>query len=187
MKTEIARKIVLRGTRPIMFDRYAGDNKTKLPPEEKFYFDGDGKSLIMPAINLLSFLGAQNNDSASKLVYGKAYKAIAKACYGFVNIEPFEIPLLREGKPIVFKGFDKTKGVYADDKYVPRVKGGIPQPTSRPVVELPWELEFTITLLPNEEGLNESALRTLFDRGGLAIGLGTFRGAFGKFVIDKWE
>ena len=43
----------LRGIRPLMFDRYAGDNNTQLPLHEKMYLASDGR-LIFPAINLYS-------------------------------------------------------------------------------------------------------------------------------------
>jgi len=54
------------------------------------------------------------------------------------------------------------------------------------MLDLPWELRFKIILLETPE-LNEVRLKELFERGGLAIGLGTFRGVFGKFKVTKWE
>jgi len=35
--------------------------------------------------------------------------------------------------------------------------------------------------------ITEEALQNLFTRAGVAIGLGTFRGVFGKFVVSQWE
>jgi len=73
--------------------------------------------------------------------------------------------------------------------HVARVKKGnlsVPNPKERPVLSLPWNIEFDMTLLETNE-LSENVLRKLFEVGGLAIGLGTFRGVFGKFVVDKWE
>ena len=50
----------------------------------------------------------------------------------------------------------------------------------------PWSLEFTLDIYPNKE-IKEQEIRNLIEEGGLAIGLGTFRGVFGKFIIDAWE
>lgn len=35
--------------------------------------------------------------------------------------------------------------------------------------------------------LNSKLLKDLFEIGGVAIGLGTFRGVFGKFKVTKWD
>jgi hypothetical protein len=63
---------------------------------------------------------------------------------------------------------------------------GIPNPKERPVLPLPWEIEFDLTIYPNKE-VKEMEIKNLLSEGGMAIGLGTFRGVFGKFVIDKWQ
>ena len=42
---------------------------------------------------------------------------------------------------------------------------------------------FSLEIRPNQE----HEVKTLFEEGGLAVGLGTFRGVYGKFVVDKWE
>jgi hypothetical protein len=65
-------------------------------------------------------------------------------------------------------------------------KLAVPNPKERPLLETPWELRFKITLLETPE-LNEVLLKKLFERGGIAIGLGTFRGVFGKFKVDSWK
>lgn len=51
---------------------------------------------------------------------------------------------------------------------------------------LPWALDFELTIYPNKE-IKEQEIKNLLSEGGMAIGLGTFRGVFGKFVIDRWE
>jgi hypothetical protein len=33
----------------------------------------------------------------------------------------------------------------------------------------------------------EMLLRIIAQEGGRALGLGTFRGVFGKFIVDAWE
>ena len=59
-------------------------------------------------------------------------------------------------------------------------------PKERPVLPLPWALKFSLTIFPNKE-IKEQEIQNLFAEGGLAIGLGTFRGMFGKFEIESWE
>lgn len=183
------RKIKLVGTMDIMFDRYAGDNKTQLPPESKMYFLPDGRTLCLPSLNVLSFLSAKNTTSVAKLVGGKAYKATADAMLSYVTINPAAIPITRNGVPIVFNGFsngrDSQAGVYIH-RAVARLEKGIPNPKERPTVELPWELEFSLCLLKNDV-VDETLLQTAFIKGGMALGLGTFRGLFGKFKVVVWE
>lgn len=181
--------VTLKGISPIMFDRYAGDNKTQLPVEAKMYFLPGTQQLCIPSMNLSSFLSAKNSTSVAKLIGGRAYSALANALLGFVMINPTNIPLLRNGKKITFNGFvddrDDEAGIYVDRR-VARLAKGIPNPKVRPVIEKPWGLEFQIGLIKNDE-VDETLLKTAFARGGLAIGLGTYRGVFGKFVIESWE
>ena len=182
-------KVKLVGLVDIMFDRYAGDNKTQLPVEALMYFLRDGKTLCLPALNLQSFLSAKNTTSVSKLVGGKSWGAMADAMLSFVTINPQQIILTRNGEPIIFNGFsngyDEQSKIYTH-KSVARLKGGIPNPKERPVVELPWEIEFNLSLMKNSV-VDETLLRTAFDKGGMALGLGTFRGVFGKFWVAGWE
>lgn len=183
------RTVKLVGFAPIMFDRYGGDNKTQLAPEQKMYFLPDGKTVCLPAANLLSFLAATNTESAAKQFGGKQYKALARALLGFIQFEPLEIPIIRNGKPIVFTGFvndrDDKAGIFVH-RTVARLDKGIPNPKVRPTIELPWELGFTLRMFKNDV-FDEPLLKSLFERGGLSIGLGTFRGLFGKFTVDVWE
>jgi hypothetical protein len=153
------------------------------------YFMPDGKTLCIPAINLSSFLSAKNTTSVSKLIGNKQYKALADAMLSYIQFEPMNIPILRDGSPIVFNGFrdgrDEKAKIYVDQR-VARLKEGIPNPKERPVIELPWSIEFKIRLFKNDV-FDETLLQTAFKRGGMAIGLGTFRGLFGKFEVTDWE
>ena len=103
--------------------------------------------------------------------------------YGLTSAE------LRSGKPIVFGKFDHDRdplsGCYVHYS-VARLDKGIPNPKERPVIPLPWALEFTLSIFPNKE-IQEEQIRQLFEAGGRALGLGTFRGVFGKFCIDQWK
>ena len=186
----IIRQVVLEGVADLMFDRYAGDNNTQLEPWQKLYFAADAKTLVIPALNLMSFLSAHNTNSAPKRLLDKRkFKDSANACLSFVSIGPTQIPLMREGKPIEFGRLDHdrdaTSGVYIH-RSVARLDKGIPNPKVRPVLPTPWELHFTLTLYPNKE-IQEQQILNLFEAGGMALGLGTFRGVYGKFRVKCWE
>jgi len=190
MKKELKKKVLLRGIRPIMFDRYAGDNKTELPPERKMYFAADGETLMLPAANVMSLLTSQNTISAPKrFLDSRKYKSIAGAFLSYVTVSPWEIPFICDGKPFKFTGFvDEVggeHGVYIH-RSVARLDKGIPNPKVRPVLKLPWSLEFELIVLPNTE-FNEDMLYNMLEKGMLAIGLGTYRGVYGKAVIETWE
>lgn len=188
---KVVREVQLRGLTDIMFDRYPGDNDTKLEPWQKLYMGGEtGRTICLPSANVMSFLSAQNTDSAPKrLLDSRKYKAFAFACGSFVTIGPRMIPFLRDGKPITFGQFrgdeDPESGVYIDRR-VARLEKGIPNPKVRPVLPMPWELVFTLTILPNKQ-IQEQQLLNIFTEGLLCLGLGTFRGQFGKAEIVSWE
>lgn len=187
----IRRKVKLRGLTPILFDRYAGDNDTKLEPWQKLYLSGeDGRTISLPANNLMSFLSAQNTDSAPKrLLDSRKYKQFAQACGSFVSIGPEFIPFTRNGEPIKFGKLvgdhDPLSGVTVV-RHVARLEKGIPNPKVRPMLDCPWELEFELSIFPNRQ-LQETALINVFREGLICLGLGTFRGRYGKADIVSWE
>ena len=193
----VIRRVVLEGITPIMFDRYPGDNDTKLQPHQKLYFADDGKTLAIPSTNLMSFLSAKNTDSAPKrLLDSRKYKKFTEACASFVQIEAWgetyseDLILRRDGKPLVFDKFgtdeiDSATGMFLM-RNVARLEKGIPNPKVRPVLPLAWEIEFKLTLFPNQQ-VQEQQLKNVFSDGGIAVGLGTWRGRFGKFVVSLWE
>lgn len=187
---EIVRDVILEGTAPLMFDRYAGDNDTKLSDEQKVNVIPGTQQICLPAINIISFLSAENTPSVPKVLLDpRKYKRIARSCLNYVSINPDLIPILRDGSRISigsFKNdFDPVSGMWIH-RCAARLPGGIPNPKVRPVLPLPWTLEFRLTIVPNEE-IQEKMVQWLFEEGGKAIGFGTFRGVFGKFRILKWE
>jgi len=190
-KTEmVERKVELCGINDIMFDRYAGDNKTQLEPWQKLYFKPNTTIISLPSLNIMSFLSAHNTNSAPKRLRDKRqYKDIANACLSFVNIKESFIPFLRGGVPVQFgkleNDVDKLSGIYIH-RAVARLDKGIPNPKVRPVLPLDWSLEFTLQIFPTKE-IQEQEIQNLFEEGGRALGLGTFRGVFGKFIVNKWE
>lgn len=179
-------QVELTGTLPIMFDHYAGDNKTQLPVREKAVLNSAGE-IVLPSLNMISMLAAENTQSVSKL-FGKASKAIARDIKAGLSFDAIEIPLLSEGSPIVMPETlpeDATTPVYV--RYdVARVKGGIPNPKARPVVNTPWALAFGMSFCEGDE-CKVKTLRDAFDRAGRFIGLGTFRPIFGQFAVTVWD
>ena len=185
IKTITTKKVVLTGLTPIMFDRYSGDNKTELTPDQKVYTRKG--NLVLPSLNIISFLSAQNTESATKRVLEiREYKPVAAALLSSISINPLDIPFLRDGRPIGFGGFigdiDDLSGMRVE-RHVARLPKGIPNPKVRPVLDLPWTLEFEMSIYPNEE-LNESLIERIFSQGGIQIGLGTYRGVYGKFKFE---
>mgnify|MGYP000923885119 CR=1 FL=1 len=187
----IVRQVHIRGLTDIMFDRYPGDNETKLEPAQKMYLGGaEGRTICFPSENIMSFLSAQNTDSAPKrLLDSRKYKAFAAACGSFVTIGPRMIPFLRDDEPIVFDRFvndcDPASEVYIH-RAVARLEKGVPNPKVRPTLPMPWELKFTLTILPNKQ-LQEQQLLNVFTDGLICLGLGTFRGRYGKAEVVCWE
>lgn len=179
---EVKRKVVLQGLTPILFDRYSGSNKEVLAYEDKVYLDG--KKLVLPATNVLSFLSSQNTESAPQRVIGRGWKEVAKAAQSFVRISPQLIPFSRDGSELTIDNAGLEKHVAV--ARIMKGKLAVPNPKERPMLGLPWSLEFDLVLLETPS-LPEHKLRELFELGGQAIGLGTFRGVFGKFCVEKWE
>ena len=189
----VVRTVKLEGLKDIMFDRYAGDNNTQLEPHQKLYLQpvSTGLPIIgIPSANLMSFFSAHNTNSAPKRLRDiRKYKRLANACLSFLDIDTPFIPLLRKGKPIRFGQFvddrDPESGAYVH-RSVARLDKGIPNPKIRPVVPTPWDLEFKLTVYPTKE-IDEQEILNLLSDGGLAIGLGTYRGVFGKFRVVTWK
>ena len=179
-------QVSLEGLTPIMFDRYAGDNKTELEVQDKFYFAKDGKTLILPAGNLMSLLSAQNTMSAPKrFLDSRQYKKVAAAISSYVTVEPFDgAVFMANGLPIEFGGFD-DKQFYVDQR-VARLEKGIPNPKVRPVLDVPWELDFSLSVFENQD-FTLKLLKDLISKSGYAIGLGTYRGQFGKYSLIGWD
>jgi hypothetical protein len=190
----ITRHVRIRGLSPLMFDRYPGDNQTKLSWEQKIYLRPDTNELVIPTLNIISFFTAHNTNSAPKRLRDKRmYKGICNAILSFASIQGSDgdienITILRNDTPITVGTFNDRKdpqsGLYLH-RAVARLDKGIPNPKERPVLPLPWALEFDLTIQPNRE-IKEQEIKNLLSEGGLAIGLGTFRGVFGKFEIESW-
>lgn len=170
----------LEGLRPLMFDRYAGDNNTQLPTIDKMYLDGQAR-LMIPSINLYSLLAAENTKSVCRQFFGKSGKTVALGISSYTTIEPFDILVHDDSGPIVFTGWNEQISIHTA---VARLKGGIPNPKTRPMIALPWHVEFEVHYTENRYCTLEN-LRQAFDWGG-TLGLGTFRPFFGRYELTKW-
>jgi hypothetical protein len=171
-------KVKLVGLVPLLFDRFSGDINRQLPPLEKVY--AEGENLVMPTMNLMSFLSAKSGDTAASLVVGaKVRNQVAGAALSYVTIEPApNIPLTRNGKPLTVK----TAGLEIVE-HVARVKHGnqwVPQLKRRPQLNTPWELSMVVHLVENSV-LDMDLLQEMFEVGGQVLGIGTFRHLYGRF------
>lgn len=173
----------LRGIRPIMFDRYGGDNKTKLLPQDKGYQNESGEFCI-PVLNVFSMLAAENTPSVAKRFYGKQGREVALGVMSFVNIEavdgndPMMAPLFKS---------DGSRYTSADARivcHVARLPKGIPNPKERPMLPTGWSVRFAFTIQDNEF-VNTATLRRMVEQGGI-LGLGTFRPIFGRYAVE-WD
>jgi hypothetical protein len=164
-----------------MFDRYAGDNNTNLQPAEKMYLSPD-RHLTIPAINLFSLLCAENTKSVTRQFFGKAGRTIALGISSYVQIDPFELIITSNGEPVIFDGFNEQIVLHTS---VARLAKGVPNPKSRPMLKLPWEIEFDVTYQDNQQCSIET-LRQALAMGG-TLGLGTFRPFYGRYEMTRFE
>jgi hypothetical protein len=178
-------QVHFKGVKPILFDRYSGNNNTKLPPEKKFHLTKEG-IVCIPAINLYAALASESPTCAAKLVFGKAASKIKIGVQAFLHFDTPELILTDDdGKPIYFEGWnDKIKVFH----HVAKVKKGtlsVPSPKERPGIMPPWNMQFQCELLQNDF-CNESDLQAMLKMS-QTMGMGTFRPQFGGFIMTQFE
>jgi hypothetical protein len=173
----------------IMFDRFYGQEKDTRPPEQKFYF-APGNKIVLPTENLYSFLFGENPAGAAKSE-GKKGKEYIRMGYSHVLIDPVEsTPFQRNGKDIVFDGWEGNEASYYISEFSPRTKmasgpNSIKQNLKkRPVLLPPWSVTFTVTIIKNPL-ITAEKIFNWFSDGGILIGLGTYRPRFGRFSITE--
>lgn len=172
----------LTGIRPIMFDRYGGDNKTRLDDLDKMYVDEHGICGI-PVLNVYSLLSAENTPSVAKRFYGKQGRDVAQGVKSFCSIEAIggedsmHAPIMDEKG----KAYTATDERISIVPHVARLPKGIPNPKSRPMIPNGWSVTFQFKLQPNQL-LNEPTLKAMVQQGGI-LGLGTFRPIFGRYTV----
>ena len=174
-------QVQLSGLRPLMFDRYAGDNNTTLPSTEKMYLTSE-RGLVLPAVNLFSLLCAENSKSVCRQFFGKAGKTIAMGIASYTSIDPFEIPISDNDGPITFDGWG---GQIFEHRATARLAKGQTNHKIRPALNLPWHIDFTVTYQDNKYCSLEN-LRQAYMMGG-TLGIGTFRPFYGRYEVTRWE
>jgi len=179
------------GLAPIMFQRYI-DNEEGHPPQELLYLDDD-RNVCIPSLNLQSFFGSAESGRGCAGTFPPATqrKNMIRAVGSYLQVEPLMIPVLRDGKPVRFGNFgpdlqDSVSGIRAVT-HKALVKHGkllIPQKRTRPLLSLPWSVEFTlcVIVIDGKEGITGNLLQLWWQRGGFEIGLGAFRPMFGRFL-----
>ena len=113
---------------------------------------------------------------------GRAGKTIGLGISSYTTIEPFDIPIICDNKPVHFTGFNDQIYVH---KTVARLAKGIPNPKERPTLSLPWRITFTMEYIDNKFCTLEN-LRQVVTLGG-TLGLGTFRPFFGRYELTQFE
>jgi len=180
-------RVKLSGLADIMFDRFIDYSKERRPPEQKLYL-GEGNALVLPQDNIDAFLFGDDPPGCARTFEGKRGKEYMRMGAAHVFVNTAIIPFTREGKPLIFAGFEN--GQMWIHKGAPRTKQGsrsIKQETKeRPVLRRPWELEFTLTILKNNI-IDENKLHNWFEVGGMQVSLGTYRPKFGRFEVVEWE
>ncbi len=180
----------LRGIRPILFDRYAGDNNTKLKTLEKFYTNEKG-GIVLPVLNVFSLLTAQNTDSVAARFYGKQRRDIALGINAFCNITPsgvvsddmIDAPITDQSG----RQYNVKDDCIRIVQHVARMKksgAAIPNPKERPMIPTGWQIKLDFTLSENNF-VTATTLRNMIEQGGI-LGLGTFRPIFGRYTVE-WE
>lgn len=171
--------VELKGLTPLMMDAFRGQEE--IPPEQKLYIAPDKKTVILPASNIVGFLTSKSSHSCLRVFSSnKDWKTRGPEMVGNVAVDPIEIPLLSEGKPVVFEG-KFNEQVYLDERMA-RPSNTARVIARRPVISLPWELEFS--LMVNEtEFVTVSRLKDWFMRGGISVGIGAYRPMFGRFEV----
>ena len=186
---EIQIRTGLRSLSDIMFDQFFDHSKEPRPPEQKFYIQGKNQ-LFFPSLNIMAFLFNQKGDSCVNKFEGKKRRDYYAIGFSHITISPMFIPFKnKEGKTILFSNFDDGLFYIMNSAPTTKLSGGgyIKQEAKpRPVLKMPWALEFEIHLFKNPL-INEIKLRNWFENGGLIIGLGTYRPLFGRFMVEKWE
>ena len=180
-------QIELEGLADLMFDRFIDHSAEKRPVEQKLYLNNNSE-LVIPAENIYAFLFSENPQGCAKAFEGRKGKEYIRLGQGSIFVLPFLIPVMHDNKPIL------VKGTIGDQFWVfeaaPRTKQGslsIKQEIKpRPVLKLPWTISFEITMIESPI-ITETKILNWFTKGGIEIGLGTYRPRFGRFHVKRFE
>jgi hypothetical protein len=181
--------VTLESLADIMFDQFFDHSKEPRPPEQKFYLQ-DKNQLVFPSLNIMAFLFNQKGNSCATKFEGKKRNDYISMGFSHISITPTFIPFKgKDKKPVVFKDFEDSTFYIVNAAPTTKLSGGgfIKQEAKpRPVLKMPWFLEFEINLYKNSL-INSIKLQNWFEAGGLLIGLGTYRPLFGRFAVKEWK
>lgn len=177
--------VTASGLAPIMFDRFYDQSKTERAPKDKLYLRDD--FIVLPVDNVWAFLTCQRTGCA-RVFEGKGWMDYYRACQSFVRIEEQDpLSFLNDNrKPIKFDNFKKQTYVYTTNVLVGTGKNTSRNKTSRPVLRMPWQVDFHLILFDNEL-ITIQKLEEWFRVGGVLIAWGNGRPKFGRFEIVKWN
>ncbi len=176
--------VVLTFLAELVFDRFVDHSKTQRPPEQKLYLS-DGNIVVLPPGSIDSFLFRKQPPTGCAVRFeekkGNDYRGVGSAN---VSIQPALIPILRNGKPIVFEDFGKNGFSVLHGSGI--AKGTKMLDNPRAMLSLPLSVEFTLAIFKNPL-IDEAKLHNWFDIGGIQIALGNWRPQHGRFAVTKWE
>ncbi len=156
--------------------------------ENLMHYEPGQPHLVWPSANIEAFFTKEKSGAINRYE-GRKGKALANKAQAKIFIDPEYPRLTSGGKPVVPNGFDgdgldKKANMRADvDKAI--VKNGFVI-TVRPVLLLPWEIEFDITLIPDAE-ISAEKLEYWLRQGGKEIGFGSYRPKFGRFTVVEFD
>jgi len=179
--------VKIEGAAPIMFDKFIDRSKEDRPPEQKMYLTEEN-FMVIPGINLLSFLISEKHPGAIKVAENRGAGEYIRYCKSHVFINAPYYKITSNGKPIVFKDFkDKRLGIHMESTVVGSGTRAVKEPAKpRPYIKLPWELEFEMDFWENVK-IDETKLYNWFIMGSRIVGLGNGRPIWGRFNVVKWN
>ena len=180
-------EITLEGLSDLLFDKFWDHDKMDRPIDQKMYLNEDSH-LVLPGSNLHAFLWNERKPGCVKFFEGKGSPQYL-ARVGFVNVIDREALILgKGGKPIKWAGTPKKPIFVINESGVTGTASKIiKQPIKpRPGVSLPWVIKYTMTVVENDM-IDVQKLYNWVSRGGLLIGLGTWRPRFGRFLVKRWD
>jgi len=181
-------QFTLTGLVGILFDRFIDMSEQKVDASEKLYL-AEKNQVVFPSENIYGFLCTEKPAGCARWFEGRKGPKFGKAVMSYTGISPEMIPFRRNGKEIFFSGFKNEYDAKAKIRVlhhkatVMKNSRPVPMPTARPMLEVPWQLEFTISLVKNNI-LSMNKIIKWFEQGGIEIGLGAYRPRFGRFMVE---
>ena len=181
------------GLVPMMMDRFADPAQTEGPAKKKAKgrneqevvakLHRDKKGVFVPADNIrMMLIGNKLRKGAAKILgsyiekgKGTEYENMVKGCVWILGTEdPMKVYINPNRKS--YDDVDERSFINAT---------GSRSMAYRPILTLPWSLEFIIQI--TEDAIDQSKVRQLMDVAGLRCGCCAYGPTFGRCVISEWE